>query len=180
MTFNKENHIEINYARLILIILLLIFYCFANMILLDKSRLLLIFPIFLAIIFMLKLFSTNSYYVISLIFTFGMVIAIAIYFLLFSSKNNFYELYASNIINDSNYQAFIRLANTSKYNIFFIETNYERNEFSTKQLCAIESAAKTNPNGKISILSIKAQSKLLDFTLIEQYSNLVWLKLNKN
>jgi hypothetical protein len=175
MSTNKENKTEINYTRLISIILLIIFYFIATMILLDYSKLLLIFPFFLTLSFMLKLLRTNFWNVISLNFIFWLTTAAGTYFLLFSSEKNFYDMCARNMINDSNYQA---LAKTSKYNIFFIETNYERNEFSTKQLCAIESAAKTNPNGKISILSIKAQSKLLNFTLIKQYSNLVWLKLN--
>ena len=172
MKCNKENKTEINFTRLISIMLLIIFYFFANTILLDNnSKLLLIFPFFLALILVLKLFSSNSWNVVSLIFSFGMTTAIAVYFLWFSNNLN-------NLINDSNYHAFIRLENASKYNIFFIETNYERNEFSTKQLCAIESAAKTNPNGKVSIFSLKAQSNLLNFALFEQYSNLDWLKLN--
>lgn len=40
---------------------------------------------------------------------------------------------------------------TYKYSIFFIESNYTRTLFSTKQLCAIESAAKNNPKSLIQI-----------------------------
>jgi hypothetical protein len=47
-------------------------------------------------------------------------------------------------------------SNLNKYNIFFVETNPETKIFTTKQLCAIESAAKNNPNANIYVLSIKA------------------------
>ena len=78
--------------------------------------------------------------------------------------------------NDSNHDGLIKLTKTGQYNIFFLETNYTRWEFSTKQLCAIESAAKTNPNAKIFVFSIKAEFYKYKINLTENYLNLFWVK----
>jgi len=80
--------------------------------------------------------------------------------------------------NDSNYELLTNLALSSEYNIFFIETNYNRSEFSTKQLCAIESAARTNPKSKVFVFSVKAQFSKDNLDLIENYLNLFLVKFD--
>ena len=59
----------------------------------------------------------------------------------------------------------------SKYdynNIIFVETF--KKSFDIKQLCAIESAAKHNPNAKIIVKSLSAKLDVEDFT--GTYSNI--------
>jgi lactosylceramide 4-alpha-galactosyltransferase len=63
-----------------------------------------------------------------------------------------------------------------RYNIFFVETSMSRKYLSTKQLCAIESAAMHNPLANIYVVSIRAVFK--DLSLFLRYKNLVWIKLN--
>ena len=67
-----------------------------------------------------------------------------------------------------------------KYNIFFIETNPDRILFTTKQLCAIESAAKNNPNGNVYVLSIKAIQNEQFINLKSFYSNIKFMKFVPN
>jgi hypothetical protein len=80
--------------------------------------------------------------------------------------------------NDSNYEFLIDLTKRSQYNIFFLETNYNRSEFSTKELCAIESAAKTNPKAKIFIFLINAEFSKYKINFTESYPNLIWVKFD--
>ena len=80
--------------------------------------------------------------------------------------------------NDSNYEFLINLTTTSQYNIFFLETNYNRSEFGTKELCAIESAAKTNPKAKIFVFLIKAEFSQYKINFTENYPNLIWVKFD--
>lgn len=58
----------------------------------------------------------------------------------------------------------------NSYNIFFIESNLNRSKFSTKQICAIESAAKHNPNASIKVYTLGAQ--LNSNYLLENYPNI--------
>lgn len=44
-----------------------------------------------------------------------------------------------------------------KYSIFFLESNYLRKEFTTKEMCAIESAAKMNPKALIQVHTFTAK-----------------------
>jgi hypothetical protein len=46
--------------------------------------------------------------------------------------------------------------NKKKYSIFFLETQYAKAEFTTKQMCAIESAARNNPNSFVQIYSFRS------------------------
>lgn len=59
--------------------------------------------------------------------------------------------------------------NQNKYNIFFIETNTQRNEFDPRQLCAIESAAYNNPKAIVYVYSIRAK---INESLLQAYSNI--------
>jgi hypothetical protein len=64
----------------------------------------------------------------------------------------------------------------SLFNIYFIDADYERAEFSTKQLCSIESAAKNNHNARVNVFSLK--SAVIDESLrdwLNKYENIVWL-----
>ena len=70
------------------------------------------------------------------------------------------------------------LTTSRSYNVFFLETNNERTEFSTKQLCSIESATKANPNAQVFVMSDKARFNLNEANLCEKYSNLIQVKLN--
>ncbi len=56
-----------------------------------------------------------------------------------------------------------------KYNIFFVETNSEREIFSARQLCAIESAALNNPLALVNVYSLKAK---LNKKYLERYKNI--------
>lgn len=44
-----------------------------------------------------------------------------------------------------------------KYSIFFLESNYLRKELTTKEMCAIESAAKTNPKALVQVHTFSAK-----------------------
>jgi hypothetical protein len=63
-----------------------------------------------------------------------------------------------------------------RYNVFFIETSMSRKYFSTKQLCAIESAAMHNPLANVYVVSMRAVFK--DIGLFVRYKNLIWIKLS--
>lgn len=64
---------------------------------------------------------------------------------------------------------------SENYNIFFIETNHEREFLSSKQLCAIESAALNNPNAYVYVVSIRAE--LNQTYLQDTYKNIILIKL---
>ena len=67
-----------------------------------------------------------------------------------------------------------------KYNIFFIESNIKRNEFSTKQMCAIESAARNNPNSFVQVYTLNARLNKNASFLVTNYSNIEIIKFNAN
>ena len=69
-----------------------------------------------------------------------------------------------------------KITNASdKYNIFFVETNFDSKFIRRRQLCAIESAAAHNPRANVYILSINAQ--LRDQKLLNEYNNIKWMQL---
>ncbi len=68
------------------------------------------------------------------------------------------------------------ISNPPDLNIIFTETNSTRKFMSFKELCAIESAAKNNPESTVLVLSINAVIKEQD--LLEKYKN-IKLKLVK-
>ena len=60
----------------------------------------------------------------------------------------------------------------SDYSIFFIESNYNRKEFTTKEMCAIESAAKTNPNALIQVYTFTARLNEKANAMLNLYPNI--------
>lgn len=66
---------------------------------------------------------------------------------------------------------------TYKRRLFFIESSQEKLEFSTKELCAIESAAKHNKNTQIQVYSFRAQLPK-NTGLREKYPNLRVINTN--
>ena len=64
---------------------------------------------------------------------------------------------------------------SDKYNIFFVETNFDSKFIRPRQLCAIESAAAHNPRANVYIMSINA--RLRDEKLLIEYKNIKWLQL---
>lgn len=62
------------------------------------------------------------------------------------------------------------------YSVFFLESNYNREEFTTKEMCAIESAAKTNPNATIQVYTLRAKLNEKTNQLLKTYSN---IRINK-
>ena len=73
---------------------------------------------------------------------------------------------------------FENLANSSGYNIFFVETNLEHTTLTTKQMCAVESAALHNRNANVFVVSIRAV--LNETLLFKTYKNFIWLRLLPN
>ena len=61
------------------------------------------------------------------------------------------------------------------YNIFFFETNSQNKYFYLRQLCAIESAAKNNPNARIYVYSLTAQMNQI---FLDKYPNVLPKKLD--
>ncbi|CAF0827672.1 unnamed protein product [Brachionus calyciflorus] len=59
-------------------------------------------------------------------------------------------------------------------NIFFVETNLQHEYFTSKQVCAIESAAFHNPNSKIFVYSIKADFQ--NKNLLKSFKNIFVIK----
>ena len=75
------------------------------------------------------------------------------------------------------------ISNTSSnndYNIFFVETNINSLLLTTKQLCAIESAAFHNPSANVYILTIRAVADKQYLRLFQIYKNIIWMKLVPN
>lgn len=68
--------------------------------------------------------------------------------------------------------------NKKTKNVFFIETNYMRNFLSFKEECAIESAAKHNPNSTIYVITVNARPNHNIFPIF--YNNIKYLKVNVN
>ena len=178
MALNIQKYSTPNGKHLLIPILLTIVYFATSMIILNNNyKFFLLAPLLLTLL-ILKLLWDKSNHVLSLIFTISVVASLAILLTCSNRKQVSLELQLlynrHQYTNDTNYQKFIYLTSSSQYNIFFIETNFEREEFSTKQLCAIESAARINPKGKVFVSSIK--SEFSNMNLIREYSNLVWLK----
>ena len=67
-----------------------------------------------------------------------------------------------------------------KYNIFFVESNIKRGQFSTKQMCAIESAARNNPNSYVQVYTLKARLTQNTSFLVTKYSNIQIIEFNAN
>lgn len=59
-----------------------------------------------------------------------------------------------------------------RYSIFFFESNYEREELTTKEMCAIESAAKNNPNALVQLHTYSATLGEKAEALLKIYENL--------
>jgi lactosylceramide 4-alpha-galactosyltransferase len=57
--------------------------------------------------------------------------------------------------------------------IFFVETNPYRDEFDERQLCAIESAAFTNPTSIVKVYSLKAK---LQMEILSSYPNVQYIE----
>ena len=76
---------------------------------------------------------------------------------------------------DQPYSYLNRITQDKRYNIFFFETNLQNKYFYLRQLCAIESAAKNNPNARIYVYSLTA--KMNQFFL-DKYPNIISKKLN--
>ena len=84
--------------------------------------------------------------------------------------------------------------NNYKYNIFFGETNSNREYFSSTQICGIESAALNNPLALINVYSVKAKMdkkwlkkypniKIIQLDLVDLFKGSIfenWYKLNAN
>jgi lactosylceramide 4-alpha-galactosyltransferase len=64
---------------------------------------------------------------------------------------------------------------SSHSNFFFIESDQHRLFLTTKQLCAIESAARNNPNAQVQIYTLRAGMGNFSF-LLDHYSNLNLIK----
>jgi len=62
------------------------------------------------------------------------------------------------------------ISSQKRYNIFFIESDSNRNHFTWKDICSIESAAFHNPNAMIYVYSLSA--KFDKFDLTNRYSNI--------
>ena len=95
-----------------------------------------------------------------------------IVFLTFESKNIFYHLWFGDY--SINFNTIITSyfdSSLYSYSIFFFESNYMRNELSTKQMCAIESAAKTNPNALVQVHIYTAKLKDKEM-MLKKYPNL--------
>jgi len=61
------------------------------------------------------------------------------------------------------------------YDIFFVESNADRPFLSSKQLCAIESAAINNPRAKVYVVSIRAEFNQTH--ILKEYTNIFLVKM---
>ena len=66
----------------------------------------------------------------------------------------------------------------TNFEIFFIESNMKRSEIDTKQMCAIESAAKNNPNEIVKIFSLKSQLNKNSSFLLKKYDNIQFVNFD--
>lgn len=62
------------------------------------------------------------------------------------------------------------------YTIFFLESNFLRKVFTTKEMCAIESAAKKNPYAIVKVYSYSAILNDKANKLLKEYSNIKIIK----
>ena len=69
--------------------------------------------------------------------------------------------------------------NESKFNILFIETNRYPNEsvFDFKQLCAVESAARNNPNAQVKFFTLNSKAQI-NRDIVNEYKNIQTIRLN--
>lgn len=63
---------------------------------------------------------------------------------------------------------------TSKpdYDIYFIESDPNRDELSARQMCAIESAARHNPKATVKVVTFKARLDAAATSLLDEYKNI--------
>ena len=186
---NKASSIERN--LIVNFNLAISFIAFQLIITYDLNQAFLIIPIAFVLIFIYSIWDSSC-----LIRTFSSVVFLWVLFWIFvqnltrpiRSGNlefiyNFYQVKSfSNFKNDflTNSNNVVidelpQIRNESEYNIFFVETNHEREYLSSKQLCAIESAALNNPNAYVYIVSIR--SEFNKTYLQDTYKNIILIKL---
>lgn len=77
-------------------------------------------------------------------------------------------------------QQYQQLIDTQTFNIFFIESNPNNNDrdIGFKELCAIESAARHNPEAKIQVYTLGAQLNSNASILFDEFQNINIIPLN--
>ena len=182
--YNLSIWFKLNKNLLITVCLLFIYFFIFTIVLNDLNMLLYIFPLALFIALIRLTWDHSNQILSSVIFFLTLFLAISIFNSSFRTKNQrelslLYNRYQMKRIHDapemkiSNLDSHLNVKNS--YNFFFVETNYQRVELSTKELCAIESAAKNNPNAQVHILSIRARMGNFSF-LLHKYPNLLYQK----
>lgn len=64
----------------------------------------------------------------------------------------------------------------NNYSMFFLESNSNQKEFTTKEMCAIESAAKVNPKAIVKVYTFTAKLNWKTNELLKIYPNLKVIK----
>ena len=110
----------------------------------------------------------------------GTLMLLYIFYILAKNINQFQVspiYYLSCNTTQDNYPRLATSTNLKKYNIFFLETNKERQFLNIRAQCAIESAALNNPNANVYLYSLKAKFDQNTTNLTKNYANIKLIDL---
>ncbi len=167
---------KINKNILVTLCLMLIYFFVFTIVLNDLNALFYIFPISLLAILAKLTWNVNNQILSSVILFVVLFMTVTMFNCSYRTKTQrdlhlLYNLYQMKRISSVPVMNITYQTPTTRYNMFFIETNYKRAELTTRELCAVESAARNNPNANVYLLSIRAS--LGSFSaLTDRYPNL--------
>jgi lactosylceramide 4-alpha-galactosyltransferase len=169
MHFAKNSHSNKNIF--VTVGLILVYFLIFIIVLNDYGYFYLFLPAVIIVI-MLKVLWESSHQILSALVVFlTLFIAFTIFTYSYNNKASrdlqfLYNLYQMRRIADAPNMSNIKNSNAyHNYNMFFLESNHQRELLSTKQLCSVESAAKNNPRATVYLLTVRAglpQKQLLD------------------
>ena len=127
------------------------------------------FYLFIVICYLILIFVNESFLrVIFSTLLFLTIICLALRLQEATRSNDFINEHIDNLLDSTGY----------KYSMFFFESNYIRREMTTKEMCAIESAAKTNPNALIQVHSFSARLNIKARKLLKIFPNIKIIAFN--
>jgi lactosylceramide 4-alpha-galactosyltransferase len=88
--------------------------------------------------------------------------------------NEYIQVILNNLVTVKVVEIGIQSQELPKYDIYFIETNISRTVLNYKQMCAIESAARHNPNARVNLIAIQEKN---NFEYLTRYYKNVQIKV---
>lgn len=146
------------------LILVCLFYIYANIFLFNSFAALFILSILVLCAISTLIWDKTKKIQSSVKIFFFVFVLIGIFFDLLHLKS-----FETNFYKREMYDSKLEENNTVKLNIIFVETNLKRANFSFRDNCAIESAAYNNPNENVMIFSLHSN---IDERLLNEYKNI--------